>query len=207
MTCIDRIEGTTLPDRSGPVTVEWIVQRLERHMERYRVHMERARAEQREREFARELREQQDAAYEASLRADREKQRKLDLERDKVRQQQEQVMKRQQYVQYLVHTLPTEPQDSEADTLRVSFRLADGRRVIRRFRASDRLEDVYAFVETLDADTASTSTIQAPSDYEHTYDFVLSSQYPRNEFPFESNTTLQSLDSWWPSVNLLVERL
>jgi phosphopantetheine adenylyltransferase len=52
---------------------EQVLQRLNRAIDRYNGQLEVARAERHQRTLIRELRQQQDAAYEASLRADRER--------------------------------------------------------------------------------------------------------------------------------------
>lgn len=49
--------------------------------------------------------------------------------------------KRKQYIRYLCKTLPAEPDASyEGQIAKLSFRLADGERVIRKFRQDESLE-------------------------------------------------------------------
>lgn len=65
MACADRIEGLQ--------QVDVLIALTQRHIERNRATLLRLQAEQREREMVRRLREQQEAAYNASLLADQEK--------------------------------------------------------------------------------------------------------------------------------------
>jgi FAS-associated factor 2 len=87
MTVIDRLDGKRneralhVADRlicidtryPGITNVDTIITRLQRTVDRYEGQLEIARAERRQREMNRMLREEQDAAYQASLRADQEK--------------------------------------------------------------------------------------------------------------------------------------
>lgn len=64
-----------------------------------------------------------------------EEERKAQMEREL------QLKKREQYIQYLYNTLPAEPSsDYQGKITKLNFRLADGDRIIRQFKADDTIE-------------------------------------------------------------------
>jgi len=118
-----------------------------------------ARLDKEERETDRRLREEQDAAYLESLKADQEKERLLVEEREKIRQEEERVKreeeeKLQREAERLrereekAKRLADEPLESEKDISKFVIRLLDGSKVQRRFRSSDKLQLVFDFIDT-----------------------------------------------------------
>ncbi|ODV89706.1 hypothetical protein CANCADRAFT_28981 [Tortispora caseinolytica NRRL Y-17796] len=177
----------------------------------------------REREAARQLRAEQDSAYERSLAADRDRLRRLDEERaarlELERQQQLEEQRRlnarqikEQWKRYIASTLPPEPEATNKDSTRLSIRLPDGSRVIRRFSADTKIIDLYNFVECYpllhDKDQAAQDAPDAPpADYEHVYDFILVSPMPRHEFPCDKDSYIRDENLLWPSGSLIAELL
>ncbi|KAI9591464.1 thioredoxin-like protein [Syncephalis fuscata] len=207
MTVVDRLDGI--------MDVNIIINRLQRVVDRYEGQLEAARAERRQREINRILREEQDAAYQASLRADQEKERRARETRERKerieRELKEKTQKRLLYRQYLRAQLPDEPLATEENTTRLGIRLPDGHRITRRFRGDERIEHVFAFIDTLDIDATSLDTslhTLPPADYKHHYNFILVSPMPRAEYTADApETAIASISAWWPSANLLVERI
>ncbi|KAF1805735.1 hypothetical protein FB192DRAFT_1420832 [Mucor lusitanicus] len=208
MTVIERIEGTCHPEE--------LVSQIEIAMDRHGAVVKRLLNERQERERERQLLVDQDAAFNESLKQDREKARLAEEERqrqqaleDEKRLQQEiaalQEQKRQQYIRYLYTHLPQEP---TANFAKLSFRLADGDRVIRQFDQEATVDDLYQFVEAYplikEEGLSSEDKVAAPSDYTHAYKFTMHTPYPRMEFP-PSQQKLIDIKSLWPSATLVVE--
>ncbi|XKL66963.1 hypothetical protein PGB90_010383 [Kerria lacca] len=103
------------------------------------------------------IREQQDEAYMESLRADQEKQRQRELEREEIRkiemekqrQIQEEMMKKRelehQKTQFL-EKIPEEPSINNANCVCISFKMPNGERLERRFLSTHTLRDVYYYI-------------------------------------------------------------
>lgn len=116
------------------------------------------------------------------------------------------------YRRQSLRRLPVEPGTNEANTVRLSFRTAAGGRLIRQFRGSETLEDVYIFIDTFgmeqQAGSSSSLEMELPEDYVHEYEFTLASLMPRKVFPFETTDeplALSEIQELWPSANLVVE--
>ena len=77
--------------------------------------------------------------------------------------------------------MPDEPKPEVKTASRISIRLANGERVVRRFAKDAEMEELYAFVECHDipSSSESISTEQEPIGYEHEYGFRLVSPMPR----------------------------
>ncbi|KAG0246155.1 hypothetical protein BGX31_004120 [Mortierella sp. GBA43] len=212
MVLIDRIEG--------PSTAEQIIQRLTQQTTRHSAVLDRLRAERRERELAREIRQQQDDAYEVSLRADREKARKQKeaqeaakrqkMEEERIEAEKVAALERKErHLKYLFENLPEEPSAGEIGCARLSFKLWNGERVIRRFRGTELVENVYVFIATIDFRENGSKAdlpIKAEEDvgYELEYDFVLISPFPRTKVT-DRKKVIKEEPALWPSASLVVE--
>lgn len=210
---IERIEGIATPEE--------ITRKLWLHISRINPQLNSLRQERVEQEAARSLREQQDHAYQRSLLADQEKARRIKEQQEaeaRERDQQARELERNAlnakyrtlYVASLSSKLPSEPGPEEPGTSRFSIRLANGERVIRRFRGSETVKDLYHFVETIipaDPWAPSTPTSEAvvslPPHYEHKFGFRLTS-YPRLVFE-PTSEPLKEVANLWPGASLLVE--
>lgn len=208
MTVIERIEGTCHPEE--------LISQIDIAMDRHGAVVNRLLNERKEREMQRQLLVDQDAAFNKSLKQDQEKARLAEEERqrqqaleDEKRLQQEiaalQEQKRQQYIRYLYTHLPQEP---TANFAKLSFRLADGDRVIRQFDQEATVDDLYQFVEAYpllkEEGPCGEEKVEVPIDYTHAYKFTMHTPYPRMEFP-PSQQKLIDIKSLWPSATLVVE--
>ncbi|CAG8582239.1 155_t:CDS:2 [Acaulospora colombiana] len=203
MTVVDRIEGLSSP--------ETLIARLTIQINRYGPGLQRFRMDREERESARKIREQQDHAYLASLHADQEKERRAREIQERARKEAEErqlfLENREKWRRWSLAQLPPEPSHDEKEVTRLSFKLASGDKVIRRFRADDTVEMLYIFVDTyhLRKESTSSETPQPPKDYVHKFDFLLVSPFPRIEYRVDKFKTIKEENSFWPSANLIVE--
>jgi FAS-associated factor 2 len=137
MAVIERMEG--------PISAAAIIQRFEAVMTRAGATLNRYRAEREQRELERRLREEQENAYRESLRNDQEKerQRKEKLEQEK-RAEEARILEKKNkelYLDWVCQKFMVEPTPTENEKLsRISFKLVNGDRVIRKFKYSDGLE-------------------------------------------------------------------
>lgn len=147
-------------------------------------------------ELQRLLTEQQDSRFQESLRRDQER----DLERQRAAQETE---LKQQWLLWRMSVLKEEP---ESNYCRVSIKVGE-QRIIRKFDASLRIEEIYAFVALERAgllhDTNTPGvTVQKP-DYDYQYDFQLFTPVPRKLL--DQNTVINEEDTIFPSGTILVE--
>eukprot|EP01025_Chloroclados_australasicus_P069661 TRINITY_DN985_c0_g2_i1.p1 TRINITY_DN985_c0_g2~~TRINITY_DN985_c0_g2_i1.p1 ORF type:complete len:565 (-),score=70.07 TRINITY_DN985_c0_g2_i1:299-1813(-) len=200
---ISRAHGNMVPDRF----MEWLMHAQEVFHPRLEMELE----QQQEREIARILREEQDAAYVESLRLDQQKQqereRKLQeaLEQEK-RQQQEAERKRQQEEEIKQELerleqakqdrkvlrksqLPQEPTQTEAGTA-LRFKLPDGTTQNRRFYENDKIRQVFEYVESLDNLAC--------------WNFNLVMNFPQREFSHEDDDLTLKDAELCPSAALFV---
>lgn len=188
-----------------------------------------------EREMERQLRDEQNAAYERSLAADREREKvaredsirkeqeakvqqleaeKAALEQERLEQEQqasreERKKNERQWKLWRTGQLNLHlDSESNQDTARVSIRLLSGHRLIHRFRGTQTLDDIYAFVECQDILTNSfiRETPKAPpAGYVHKYSFELASTMPRKVLIPDKTTQIKDAKHVWPSASLVVE--
>ncbi|EPQ28534.1 uncharacterized protein PFL1_03838 [Pseudozyma flocculosa PF-1] len=221
---LSRLEGSPMTATSAQSISSHIADVL---LPRTRTYLDRLRSEKRRREIERELKAEQDRAYEEASRRDaervarkREEERQRALEAERQRRAQAELEAQQQKRRAWLgwakrHLVPEEPSAGQP-AIRLAFRLPDGKNLSRSFQPSDRLESVFAYVETHAAgvdeqDSAALSV--PPSEYEHRYDFTLVLGYPRKQIGPEllavgadgSGKTLGDIDGLAPSANLIVE--
>jgi FAS-associated factor 2 len=144
MTVIERIEGPSHPEE--------LISQIDIAIERQGAVVNRLKSERSQRESERQLLKDQDAAYHQSLKADQEKARIAKVEEDALARAKEEAEnekkqiellkeKQRQYIQYLYTQLPEEPTDSICAKL--SFRLSDGDRVVRKFKPDATIDVSY----------------------------------------------------------------
>ncbi|CAG8565987.1 7891_t:CDS:2 [Diversispora eburnea] len=168
--------------------VDRIEARLNLQISRYGPVLQRFRFERAERDATRQIREQQDSAYLLSLQADQEKE--------------------QNWRRWALTKLPDEPSRNETNVANLSFKLSNGERVVRRFRANDTVEMIYTFVDTYHLRTEeNTLTLMSrpPIDYNHKFEFLLVSPYPRTVHHSSKHKTIKEEGGLWPSASLIVE--
>ena len=188
----------------GPTTASELVAKLGTAMTAHESQLAATRAQRREQQASRNLRQEQDSAYERSLAQDRERAR---LKREEVeaqaRAEKEAVSRAeaeekrkhdlQQWRRWRAQSLPPEPEATSKDTVRISIRLTGGERVIRKFQADADLEELYAFVEcyeVLQAEEANEKAIQEPAGFDHIYEFRLVSPMPRTLYDLEKGGSI-----------------
>lgn len=143
MVTIDRFEGL----------IEIIPMKgyLERHVIRLDAQYAVLRADMNERKHARSIREQQDFAYQSSLKADEFKQRKakeleMAVKKEKIEHakaletEKARVAGKGERRKYLLNNQPIEPSDETENISKISVRLPSGARVVRKFYNDDTVQ-------------------------------------------------------------------
>jgi len=149
MVVVSRKEGLVEPD----VMVEWI----RKTVTEYEAFIVAARTDRDERNFDRELRNQQEAEFAESLRRDQEREqrerereeveRREEEERERLRR--EELERKDQIVRMkveLANEIPDEPDVSHPEAVRVLLKLPDGQRLERRFLLTHSLKHIYYYV-------------------------------------------------------------
>ena len=178
--------------------------------------LDRVRATRNEQQAARNLREEQNSAYERSLAQDRERARqRREAEASQARAEQEarakadaeeqEAQKVEQWKRWRAQSISAEPGPGVREVTRVSIRLTSGERVIRKFAENVKMEELYAFVECYDVFRAGgdISAATEPTGYKHKYMFRLVSPMPRVVYDIEGSGTVMS--KLGRSGNLIVE--
>lgn len=205
MSVIARISGLLPPSA--------FVARLRTAISQESAALERVRATQNEQQASRNLREEQNSAYERSLAQDRERARqRREVEAARVRAEQEEQAKiaavdkekrdLEQWRAWRVQSIAPEPGANVKDVSRLSIRMPSGERIIRKFVANARMEEVYAFVECHDILGSDVDPTPKPEAYEHSYSFQLVSPMPRQVFEVGTGSIGDSVGR---SANLIVE--
>jgi FAS-associated factor 2 len=177
-------------------------------------HLRALRGAAAERDAARALRDEQDAAYERSLARDRERARAKREKEARERRRGERAAQRDEWRRWRAARLagdeppPEQPAEKGEQAVRVSIRMPGGERVVRRFRAERPVEEVYALVECwplLSSADASSLSKEAgkPAGYEHSYAFRLVSPMPRVVFGVDDAGSIG--ERIGRSANLIVE--
>lgn len=141
----------------GDCTPEELIRRLQTVINGNEVWLSQARADRLERSFTQSLRAQQDEAYEQSLRADEEKERRRQEQLEEVRKAQEaeenerkaEERRKEEIAQLkidLADRVPSEPPPDSPNAVSVVFKLPNGARIERRFLSTDSLQDVYNYL-------------------------------------------------------------
>lgn len=174
---------------AGPLPPAELVAKLASAMNAQQAQLAATRAQRAEQQASRSLRQEQDSAYERSLAQDRERaQRKREEEEAKAQAEKaateaaerEEMLKqnRDQWRRWRASKILPEAAN---DSVRLSIRMADGNRVIRKFSADASLEELYAFVECYDllSEVHGDGDVEKPANYEHQFGFQLVSPMPR----------------------------
>ncbi|KAI9795511.1 MAG: hypothetical protein M1833_006981 [Piccolia ochrophora] len=199
MSVVARIVGPTPPLN--------FIAKLQSAISEHSPALDRVRASRASRQAERSIREEQNTAYERSLAQDRERARQR-READAARARAEQEAERkaasrdlrarnlQQWRRWRAQSLPPEPGPDVPDASRVSIRMPEGERVVRKFRSGADIEELYAFVECYDVlksqGSPGNEEVDEPRDYAHTYGFRLASPMPRVVYELGSGGTVGS---------------
>jgi len=212
---LSRIEGSPQSVLSASAICSHIQDVL---LPRTQSYLGRLRREQHQRVMERELRAEQDRAYAESSRRDHERilQRRAEEQQraseahsaaifEAQRTQQQQLIAEwRMWAQ--AHLVPKEPVANRGTAIRVSIKFPDGRNLQRHFRPTDTLEQLYAYVDTIDSQVDE-PPVCAPQDYQHSFPFTLVQTYPHHVLPNQGSfgVPLENLEGFGPSANLIVE--
>lgn len=187
---VDRIEGVH--------SIDYLITRLNNVLDATGSEVVAAREERHMRTVDQQIREEQDAAYTASLRADQEKERKKQEELERQRAAEEEEQRQQKVLEELAKEranererkkafFTTEPDASKGAVARIALRLPNGQRLDRKFYQTDTLQTVYDYV-----------------DIQGLYDnFSLTTSYPARTLEDLSQTLIEA--KLVPSAMLLVQ--
>lgn len=202
---------------TGPVAAPDLLSKMQTAMQTHNTELERVRSQRREQQATRNLRQEQESAYERSLAQDREKARRRKEEeaakekaereeREKAERKADEARKLAQWRRWRAQSIPAEPGAEDKDAVRMSLRLQNGERVIRKFRPDADLEELYAFVECYhELEELSEKDTEEPTGYDHTYKFRLVSPMPREVYDLEKGGSIR--ERIGRSGNLIVEKL
>ncbi|KAI0130570.1 UBX domain-containing protein [Xylariales sp. AK1849] len=239
LVCLTPKEGSTrmsiIKRLVGPVSPSTYLAELQTALNKYSPDLASARAERTAQEVSRNMRAEQDSAYERSLARDRERARQRreaeaaarDAEKRALEEEAEaerQAELKEQWRRWRAGTINPEP-DSSAnvkDVVRLALKMPDtfpssssvaSGRIVRRFSASTTVEELYAFVETFDllqadAEEKEKIGIEKPEGYVHKYAFRIASLMPRVVYAPDGSDGMSTLGGRiGRSGNLIVEEI
>jgi FAS-associated factor 2 len=200
---------------AGPTPPAQFVAKLKAAMQQHTEPLSRVRAQRQEQQATRNIRQQQDSAYERSLATDRERARKKKEETErKEREEKEALAKQeaeekyardlQQWRKWRAISISAEPAADAKDIVRIAVKLPSEERVVRKFGSDAHIEELYAFVECYDFLEAASEKVTEPEGFEHEYKFQLVSPMPREVYDVKTGGTIR--ERIGRSGNLIVER-
>jgi len=203
---------------AGPTPPSEMLTKLQSAIQQRNAELVEARRQRQEQQAARNLREEQNSAYERSLAQDRERARqRREAEAARERAEREERERAEAKVQrarnilqwkkWRMQSLPSEPGSEDKEAVRVSVRMPSGQRVVRKFAGDAELEELYAFVEChglLEKEQVSEKEVQKPSGYMHEFGFQLVSPMPREVYGLDKGGSIRSRIG--RSGNLIVEK-
>lgn len=211
--------GTPIIGRlAGVMTPQAYLTGIQEAVTKFKPQLEALQAERTAQASERNLRSDQDSAYERSLAQDRaraEQRRRAEAEAAAAAQQaaETEAKKRElerkiaQWRRWRVKSIRPEPGTEEKEVVRIGLRLpGSAERITRRFHADSRIEELYAFVECQDVlKEEGGQETQKPEAFEMEFGFRLVSPMPRQVYlPEEEGTILQKIGR---SGNLIVEEV
>ena len=182
---------STIAQIMGLVSPSNYVIQLRQAIDQQRPILAQYKIQRSEQQAARNLREEQNSAYERSLAVDRAraKQRKEaetakaqaeNEARARAEAAQREAQKAQQWKKWRARSIAAEPGAEAKNTTRVSIRMASGERLVRRFDVQASTEELYAFVECYEIlKSDQDEAVSKPEAYQHNYSFRLVSPMPR----------------------------
>lgn len=204
---------------TGPMPAPTYVSRLQNTINQHSTELDRVRSSRREQQATRNLRQEQESAYERSLAQDRERaRRKKEAQEAEQRAEKEALEKEQaaereannleQWRKWRTKSIAAEPGADVKDAVRISLRMPEGERVIRKFKADASMEELYAFVECYDILNSGEeipADIEEPESWSHEYKFRLVSPMPRQVYDITDGGTIK--EKVGRSGNLIVEQI
>lgn len=179
---------------TGPMDASTYIAKISSAISTHEEQLTAVRAARAAQNFERSLREDQDSAYERSLEADRERVRLRKeaeaqaLEEERKRKAEAEAAqnlatKKLQWRRWRATNITPEPSTSEKDVVRIALKMPEhmaAARVTRRFRASDSVDAVYAFVECYDIlQDGVDEKAEKPEGYKHEFGFRIVQTLPR----------------------------
>lgn len=202
---------------AGPTPTAQFLAKLRQAITTHSEPLARVRATRAEQQATRSIREQQNSAYERSLAIDRERARKKKEEAERKAREEKEVLARQaaaelhaanlaQWRKWRASSIAAEPPATDKDVVRISLRMPNAERIVRRFANDAHIEELYAFVECYEIlqSGASLDGTHEPRDFTHEYDFQLVSPMPREVYDVKVGGTIR--ERIGRSGNLIVER-
>ncbi|KAL1598950.1 UBX domain-containing protein 10 [Paraconiothyrium brasiliense] len=202
---------------TGPTPPTQFISKLRQAIQTHSEPLTRVRAQRVEQQTTRNIREQQNTAYERSLAIDRERARKKKEEAERKARAEKDALERQQAAElhaeklaqwrkWRTSSIAAEPPATEKEVVRISLRMPNADRVVRRFATDAHIEELYAFVECYDVlqTGESSNGVQEPENFEHEYEFQLVSPMPREVYDLKAGGTIR--ERIGRSGNLIVER-
>jgi FAS-associated factor 2 len=206
---------------TGPMDAGTYIAKIRNEIITHEEQLSAVRAARSAQNFERRMREEQDSAYERSLAQDRERARvKKEAEAKAAAEEKRKIEEMQ-----AAHTLQAkktdwriwragqmdpEPGPEDKDVVKIALKMPHAARIIRRFKANDSIEELYAFVDCFDyiRDRPSVEAhdwghVQKPEGYEHKFDFRLVQTLPRVVYGVEEGGTIG--EKVGRSGNLIVE--
>ncbi|MCJ1437504.1 hypothetical protein MMC27_006891 [Xylographa pallens] len=184
MSTVSRVPGLIPPSA--------FIAKLQSSITQQKPALDRIRATRAEQQATRNLRQEQESAYERSLAQDRERMRqRREAEATKARVEQEarlkveeakrEAQKLEEWKMWRFQQIAPEPGTDVKDVTRISIRMPSGDRIVRRFPSDTSLEELYAFVECYELSQSNVPTpiSPKPADYNHQYKFNMVSPMPR----------------------------
>ena len=203
---------------SGLLPPQTLLQKLNTALSAHADSLDRIRAIRDTHLADRQLREQQNSAYEISLARDRERARLRREEEARRKAAEEEARRRESQAERLrnqkqawrtrqvrLGLLPADPAP-DVKAARVSIRFPDGEKVSRKFERGTGMDSVYAWVECRGVEVEEVDPEQEDEllqGYTHTYAFRLVNPFPRKVFMCGEGGTVG--EHLWPSGNLIVE--
>ncbi|CAN8100036.1 unnamed protein product [Discula destructiva] len=214
---------------AGPVPADRYLHEIRKAIGKITPDLDGLRAERIAQQTSRNLRTEQDSAYERSLAKDRERAQKKRAAEQAARDAEKQALEaaaraeqraslRAMWRRWRATTIAPEPPAADKDVVRLALKMPEASgagRVIRRFAGTTTVEELYAFVECYDLlgrpadeselDDKFSSDGAGPEGYEHVYAFRLASVMPREVFePTRDKTLWEAVGK---SANLIVEEV
>ncbi|EAT90702.1 hypothetical protein HBH56_190000 [Parastagonospora nodorum] len=200
---------------AGPTPPAQFNSKLKTAMQQHTEPLNRVRAQRQEQQATRNIRQQQDSAYERSLATDRERARKKKEEAERKAREEKEALAKQaaeekyaanlaQWRKWRAASIPPEPPADTKDVVRIAVKLPSEERVVRKFSSDAHIEELYAFVECYDFLDAESEKASEPEGFEHEYKFQLVSPMPREVYDVKTGGTIR--ERIGRSGNLIVER-
>ncbi|KAK0110150.1 hypothetical protein ONS95_002802 [Cadophora gregata] len=200
----------------GPMDASTYIAKLRSAISSHEEQLATVRATRSAQNFERSLRQEQDSAYERSLAQDRERARlKKEAEAAAIEEERRKkeadeaaeklAMNKSQWRQWRASQIYPEPSADSKDVVRIALKMPEAARVMRRFRADDSIEELYAFVDCYDClqNGSASEKAENPVGYKHEFDFRLVQTLPRVVYGVEDGGTIG--ERVGRSGNLIVE--